>query len=507
MVYALQLQHRRRLQAVVLAGAVSFFGLSSVTSAEDVGSDRLSDARAFLSQGQYFRAARYAFDAQQEDRKLSGQAYTLAAVGLLRAGLKNAASYFVIRALQTGSKADLRQLLPYTEQFMEGGGLELFRGFLLKYTSSEDYEDAQRGVLEYLLGRKELLKSNEAAAFEHLAQVRTSSRWYARARLARGAALAIRGNLDAALTDFRNCEKAARGNNLRMRCIAGQARTLYQMNEFEKAEDQYDRIPKANLIWTDTLYEMGWAAFSRQEFNRSLGRLVSYKSPALQFVFHPEIEVLRAQSFLALCLYVDAHDVVQDFYKKYAGVGEQIKKLIERNADNVMAFYPIGRSAMRGKLHTENMLSRVLNRFVRTSYFRGLVEQESALEGEANAIRLMAQATPSVPGERGGFPEFLNKILEWRKRSVWLVGGSFVKNSLIDQHKDFVDQLEKIAFIKLELLGRLKDRLTRTELSEARGGLKSVERKDHQYYWGFNGEFWNDELGDYVFALGSECRS
>ena len=26
------------------------------------------------------------------------------------------------------------------------------------------------------------------------------------------------------------------------------------------------------------------------------------------------------------------------------------------------------------------------------------------------------------------------------------------------------------------------------------------------YLWTFNGEFWADELGDYVFSLKSECK-
>jgi hypothetical protein len=38
-----------------------------------------------------------------------------------------------------------------------------------------------------------------------------------------------------------------------------------------------------------------------------------------------------------------------------------------------------------------------------------------------------------------------------------------------------------------------------------KGGLK-VNRKDYQYLWNFNGEFWIDELGDYVFALESNCK-
>ena len=36
-------------------------------------------------------------------------------------------------------------------------------------------------------------------------------------------------------------------------------------------------------------------------------------------------------------------------------------------------------------------------------------------------------------------------------------------------------------------------------------GRSDVPRRDYQYFWSFNGEFWNDELGDYVFGLESEC--
>jgi hypothetical protein len=38
-----------------------------------------------------------------------------------------------------------------------------------------------------------------------------------------------------------------------------------------------------------------------------------------------------------------------------------------------------------------------------------------------------------------------------------------------------------------------------------RGSLGRPSLKDNQYFWQFNGEFWADELGDYVFALRPEC--
>ena len=64
-----------------------------------------------------------------------------------------------------------------------------------------------------------------------------------------------------------------------------------------------------------------------------------------------------------------------------------------------------------------------------------------------------------------------------------------------------------MSFIKLEMISRAKEKLAfnRTPVAERFRGNIEPERRDYQYYWSFNGEFWNDEIGDYVFGLESEC--
>jgi hypothetical protein len=65
-----------------------------------------------------------------------------------------------------------------------------------------------------------------------------------------------------------------------------------------------------------------------------------------------------------------------------------------------------------------------------------------------------------------------------------------------------------MSFIKLEILALKKERLYQTDKpfdGNKRGDVQYIERNDKQYFWTFNGEFWADELGDYVFALRSEC--
>jgi hypothetical protein len=46
---------------------------------------------------------------------------------------------------------------------------------------------------------------------------------------------------------------------------------------------------------------------------------------------------------------------------------------------------------------------------------------------------------------------------------------------------------------------------TKVSFNDRSRGNIVPRRRDDQLWWSFNGEFWTDELGDYVFALESEC--
>ena len=85
--------------------------------------------------------------------------------------------------------------------------------------------------------------------------------------------------------------------------------------------------------------------------------------------------------------------------------------------------------------------------------------------------------------------------------------GAYVRSSLVSKYSELYSAFEGMSYIKLEVLAQRKERLYQTDEIEGkkRGDVRYIERNDKQYFWTFNGEFWADELGDYVFALRSEC--
>lgn len=515
------------LAAGALSGARAFAQSSEFRSEFKADSSMaiqqaFQDARSLAVDGKHFMAAAIYFNIYTaptvaEDQRF--MALGMLTENLIRSGLSNAASYFFIKTLQSDNRGAIRRILVYIPQMIEDVGVDLLRKYVLRHTSEADYDANTRNHFFYFLGKDELLKGDPAKALQALSRVTSGSGIMAQAAYLRGAANAMLGQVGAAIGSFKACRNMASRaesrtrslkdeySDLEARCSAGLARTYYQNGSFDDADEAYDDIPKASFVWTDILFEQAWNAYAKRDYNRALGKLVSYRSPSLGFVFNPEADVLRAQSFLSLCLYDDVNRSVNDFNARYAGVGGELKNFLVSNESNLASFYNLGKQALRRKLHSPNMLDRALNRFVRGPYFAGLIAQEGATRGELTRVRQLLHQRRAH-----GFGTFLEKVIGWRTKSVQLLGGLFVKNSMLDLYQDLLSDLDKMSFIKLEMLKAAKTRLEKEVMSEDENGrLKrgrpDIERRDYQYLWSFNGEFWVDELGDYVFSLESQCGS
>ncbi|HTL12684.1 MAG TPA: hypothetical protein VL588_09365, partial [Bdellovibrionota bacterium] len=387
--------------ALALAAPAAQAATANVSSPDEA----LVSARRLYNEGRYFQASRYAFLAGASDR-LRGEAYSLITVSLVHAGLYQSAAYFFIRTLQEGDQIAVRRALTVTEALFRHVDGDLFRRYLIRRTQPGDYDASNRSAFAYAVGKEALLRGDEAAAVRQLDSVSHSSPLWPFSLQIRATAKAILGDSNGALHDFEECASRAdstanrdggddqwlarakaEASDLKARCQAGVARSLYEQGRFRDADKAYDEIPKASFVWTDILFEQAWNAYAEREYNRTLGKLVTYKSPGLSFVFNPEVDVLTAQAYLALCLYGDANQVINAFNGKYEKVGKDVKRFVDTTGLNLLPYYEAGKKAMKGRLHQAGDFDRLMNRFVRAPYFRRLVDAEESLPTEQAAIR------------------------------------------------------------------------------------------------------------------------
>ena len=145
-----------------------------------------------------------------------------------------------------------------------------------------------------------------------------------------GTLYALMKKSDLAISYFNECigeskRQMGRQNKMRKRalkinrdsCRAGIARVQFGQKQYYRANSTYLDISKESIIWPELLFEEAWNSFYLKDYNRALGKLVTYKAPVLNYIFNPEVDTLRALSYLELCLYDDAKRVVEEYYSKY----------------------------------------------------------------------------------------------------------------------------------------------------------------------------------------------
>ncbi|NUM89592.1 MAG: hypothetical protein HUU37_10340, partial [Bdellovibrionales bacterium] len=224
------------------------------------------------------------------------------------------------------------------------------------------------------------------------------------------------------------------------------------------------------------------------------------------------VEMLRAMGFLQMCIYDEVEREGAVFTERFQRTGLRIKDLLERNGDNtpraLVELFTLGMQAMKAKPQHGDPVYQIMNRFVRSPYFVSLVFTGDHVRRELAYLNGIGTA-----GQRG-LGGFLRDVLVWRWQTAQELGGKFVRDRLATEYHTLQSNVATMDIVKLELLRKARYRTEQSFASNTgedvwgekkRGSLPRPEKRDDQYHWDFNGEFWADELGDYVFALRPEC--
>jgi hypothetical protein len=197
---------------------------------------------------------------------------------------------------------------------------------------------------------------------------------------------------------------------------------------------------------------------------------------------------------------------------KFLVLGEQLKKTLEVGSSgstrSLVSFFQMGRRALDKKIFSEDPMDQVMNRFVRSPYFMQLAQTGQKVRRELNYLNAQGNA-----GKRG-LGGFMRDVLAWRWQTSQEVGGSFVRDRLSTEYQALLNNVRTMDIVRLEMLRRAKSQLEKNGLNDTtdvwgqkkRGSLGRPATRNDQYFWDFNGEFWADELGDYVFSLRPECN-
>ncbi|MBH47143.1 MAG: hypothetical protein CME71_03130 [Halobacteriovorax sp.] len=328
------------------------------------------------------------------------------------------------------------------------------------------------------------------------------------------ASLALQGKNASALESYKECVKISNAQSSRTKevnrlrqleinrdnCIVGIARTLFADKKFEAANLAYLDLDKRSHVWPEILFEEAWNSFYMGDYNRTLGKLVTYKAPILDFAFNPENEILKTLTYMELCLWGDANSTVEEFYQTYEKDTASIVKTLRSYGKDYKKFYMLAKSSLENESTGNKLLDRLLAGLARDPAYRELYDSFQDGRSELEAVNQLSNDRQ----KRVLIDNLKDSMLTQRN-----LVGAYVRTNLFNKLRAIRKSFEGMSYIRLEILSRRKDELYSTESKSAergRGDIQYLKRNEKQYFWTFNGEFWADELGDYVFALRSECR-
>jgi len=285
------------------------------------------------------------------------------------------------------------------------------------------------------------------------------------------------------------------------------ARVRYEAKDFPEALAYYSQIPRDSDNWLESLFESSWAYFMMAKHNNVLGEIHTLQSPFFIDRFYPESYIIQAITFLKLCRIKETKKSLVEFSKRYKPVMSSLRSLLERTRSNPRDLYKLVQSYRAGSLNKYREVWPILDSLSRTDYYK---ESKDAVRFSNREI---ARLKRKPQWRSSGLQKSLLGFLRKKKSLASSASGKRLYGAARDSYEYLKELNNQTIRINTELLLKNLDRL-REELNipvqvkkgDFIGGRKKLKVGQSLEYWPFEGEYWEDELGYYVYNLQSKCR-
>ena len=502
---------------VGLSSLISLMAASSGAYAQGANQGYTEAQRAFQGRD-YSNAAKYFYQvviASQGDVKTKAE-FGLAE-SLRKMGLNYSASYFYSRIVAQGPRNDffrhsleslgeINSKTPLGHASVSG----LFnakidplqvpgpaRGFYFFYKGLDAFDSASgQGA-------------NIAKARAEFERVPSNSTYYARSQYYLGVISSVLKDSDTALGAFSRVARAADSETLRTLATLNIGRVYYERKDYRKAFTYYSQIPRDSDLWLQSLFEGSWAFFMIQKHNNSLGNIHTIHSPFFVNRFYPETYILNAITYLRLCRYPNVRDSLKKFQQRYKPTFADLNNLLKKYQNQNSGFYSlIARYRSSGSLREYQAATEVIDSVSRSDAFKEAQAVVRGLDREAAALKNYAGKWEMV-----GLSDTLRQSFDTRKNATISGAGENLFSNSVQLFRYLRDLSDQTRLINLEMLSGRTDEL-RSKFNPDGGpadniswgeGMKPLNLKAELEYWPFEGEYWEDELGGYVYNVDSKC--
>lgn len=369
-----------------------------------------------------------------------------------------------------------------------------------------------RGFYFYFSGSEAFHRRQLEKARSLFTRVQRSSEYYLRARFYLGVISNLSGRSRKAIEIFdavsREAPRTRNGNWLRQQSILNIARVYYELGQYRDAIRYYSRIHRDESVWLNALFESAWAFYLMEKPSNTLGNIHTIHSPYFSHRFFPETHILKAVTFLKGCHFQRVKKSIDDFHNNFKPVSKDLDRVLKRYRKKPRQFFELINKFKSGRLSQYKNAKQIFDALGRTDSW---VQGEMTIRSVNDELRRL-RSTPSR-WRKTKLTLALKKFLVTKKSLSIKDSASRLYVNALSFRRYLAELSGQTRLIKAEmLLGKVDSLRAKVTGATVRskvgyvGGLKEVTSGEKLEFWPFQGEYWEDELGWYVYNIKDKCR-
>ncbi len=283
-------------------------------------------------------------------------------------------------------------------------------------------------------------------------------------------------------------------------------RLFYSTRQYDVAVRYYGQISRDSPEWLDSLWEVSWVHYQLKDYPRALGNLLTLNSPYFEDQYFPESWVLQALILFYNCRYDESDEVVKGFVNDYYPLLQKLKKEVNQFGDPNAFYQWLAKLSQSNDSEYSSRFKRIFNAALEDKKLRRKFDLIGKLTRELREIDDLAGPSGAKTGMLSNLKA---DIVGYRSLVVGEAGG-LAQARLLRVMSDLRKHLGGALKIKGETLkarrGDTAESVKREQLSSAAARV-DIEVDDEHIEWPFRGEYWRDELGSYIYDIGSQCEA
>lgn len=362
--------------------------------------------------------------------------------------------------------------------------------------------DKIRNRMATIAGRHHLAAGNYGPALGILMMGDSEQPGFADVELLRGVVLSQQGRYGDALAPMLTAqalgEKDDRESRFRNRATVNVARAFYATGNYGQAINYYAKVERGSDVWLDAQFERAWAHFRGKDTNGTLAMVFNHSSPFFDDYYYPEAHLLRAYSLFLMCKFPEASKEMDAFQARWEPVKALIDGIAMSPAEafaDVQAFRSDGQHELPAYL-------------IRSFRYDDRFEDATRSIESADADLARAEGLSNEVGR------FADKLIRSQRAARIAAEGQRVLDRVQSAQTELDDMLAGIQITRIDLLSleaEMYERAAATgvlDYGDKVGKLRQM-RKDRRGFrvWKWQGEYWADEVGWYVFGARPDCPS